>query len=442
MVREADVLYFWAAGNDSSVRFLGALEDEMGQIRVPDAWHHRYPEYDLLLVNSSAKNVLSIGATHKDDVICGFSSRGPGYDGRIGPHLVAPGFDMLTIARDNLYGPGSGTSGSCPLAAGVAALLIDQYRKIHKSDPSSALIKAILFNSARDLGLKGPDYVYGYGMMDAQMAANTISGQEGLREVKKIKSRFIEDSIKNKGQHIYAFTVPKNKKELRITLAWNDVPGHKLINNLDLWARFGTEKKILPLTLNPSNPLTPAKRKRNKRDTAELILIEKPTAGVWEIVVLGKKVPKGRQDYALVISAGNGNAAPIQKTEGDFSIQRVFSSQGDANLPIYNFRVGDPIALHTLINVFENAHYPDGHYGTISGKFEIRNESSQLTFALATSWHNLAPTNPGEYRDVLFFRDEIPEIAPEGTFRVKTIITMHNGLTKTASEEYSITISK
>jgi hypothetical protein len=435
------VLYFWAAGNESSAKLLAPDEDEMGNLRLLDAWHRKYPEFDMLLVNPSAKNALGIGATHKDDVITGFSSRGPGYDGRIGPHLVAPGFDMMTIGRNNFYGPGSGTSGSCPLAAGAAALLIDQYRKIHKTEPSSALIKAILFNSARDLGLEGPDYVFGYGMVDAQLAANTISGQEGIAEVKQVRSRFIEDSLKHKEQHFYSFTVPKRKKELRITLTWNDLPGHKLINNLDLWARFGGEKKILPLTLNPQKPLSPAKRKRNKRDTAEHIVIENPQAGPWQIVVQGNKVPKGRQAYALVISTGKGNSPPLRKTTGKFLVQRAFSSKGNVNLPDYIFKVGDPIALHALISVSENAYYPDGYYGTVTGRYELRDETGRLVISLLSSWHNIAPTGPGEYRDVLFSRNEIPETVPLGTYRVKTIITMHNGITKTAPNEYTVTIS-
>ena len=140
-----------AAGNEAYSIVLLPLPDEMNKIRVPDEWHRTYPRYDSMLVNASAKNVLAIGATHKDDVICAFSSQGPGFDGRIGPHLVGPGFDMLTLASGNEYAHGSGTSGSCPMVAGVAALLIDQYRKIHPTDPSAELIKAILFNSARDL---------------------------------------------------------------------------------------------------------------------------------------------------------------------------------------------------------------------------------------------------------------------------------------------------
>jgi hypothetical protein len=413
----------------------------MNKIRVPDKWHRTYPGFDTMLVNASAKNVLAIGATHKDDVICGFSSKGPGYDGRIGPHLVGPGFDMLTIASGDEYGPGSGTSGSCPMAAGVAALLIDQYRKIHQTDPSAELIKAIMINSARDLGLAGPDYSYGYGMVDAQLAARTISGQEDIKETNKVKSRFIEDKIKHNQEDVYAFKVPKNKNQLRVTLVWHDKPGKKLINNLDLWARYGNEKKILPLTLNPNDPTAPAKKKRNKRDTSEHILVDNPQVGEWTIGVKGKKIPKGLQNYTLVIAASNGNDPPVKKTNGNFTIHRVVPSQGDVNAPVYNFSIGDPINLHALLNILDNALYKDGYYGTVSVRHELRDESGKLVYLLSSSIHDLAPTPPGQYSELVWAEPEIPEGIQTGTFRVKPIVTMHNGSTKVAPEEITITLN-
>ena len=440
MINKTDVLVFWAGGNESYAIVLAPLQDEMNKIRVPDQWHRTYPRYDTLTLNSSAKNVLSIGATHKDDVIAAFSSQGPGYDGRIGPHLVGPGFHMLTLSSGNEYAYGSGTSGSCPMTAGVAALLIDQYRKIHQTDPRSELIKAILINSARDLGPAGPDYTFGYGMVDAQLAARTISGEEGTKETKKVKSLFIEDTLKHKQENVYTFKVPKNKNQLRVTLAWHDKPGPRLINNLDLWARYGNEKKILPLTLNPNNPTALAQNKRNKRDTSEHIFIDNPQPGEWTIGVTGKKIPKGRQEYVLVISASRGNEPPIRKTNGDFTVHRVIPSQGDVNNPVYNFTFGDPITLHTLLTIHDNAHYEDGYYGTLSVRHELRDESGILVYVFSSSIHNLAPTPAGQYSELNWSESEIGEGIPTGTFRVKTTVTMHNGITKVAPEELILTL--
>ena len=326
------------------------------------------------------------------------------------------------------------------MVAGVAALLIDQYRKIHQTDPRAELIKAILINSARDLGLAGPDYTYGYGMVDAQLGARTISGQEDVKENEQVKSRFIEDRIKHKQEQIYAFEVPQNKNQLRVTLVWHDKPGRKLVNNLDLWVQYGNEEKILPLTLDPNNPTAPAVNKRNKRDTSEHIFIDMPKAGEWNIGVNGKKIPKGRQDYALVISASDGNNPPVKMTNGDFTIHKVVPSQGDVNTPVYSFNIGDPIYLHALLNVMDNAAYKAGYYGTVTVRFELRDESDTLVYVFSSSIHNIAPSAPGQYRELLWREEEIPEGIQTGTFRVKTIVTMHNGITKVAPEELTISV--
>lgn len=225
-----------------------------------------------------------------------------------------------------------------------------------------------------------------------------------------------------------------------MTLVWHDKPGRKLVNNLDLWVRYGNEKKVLPLTLDPNNPTALATNKRNTRDTSEHILIINPKAGEWTIGVMGKKVPKGRQDYALVISVSKGNSPPIRKTDGDFTIHRVVPSLGDVNTPVYSFNIGDPIYLHALLDVIDNASYKDGYYGTLTVRFELRDESDTLVYVLSSSLHNMAPCAPGEYRELVWREEEIPEGIQTGTFRVKTIVTMHNGITRVAPEELTISI--
>ncbi len=441
MIREADVLSIWANGNDAYLVPLYPLENGFGLPYVVDGWHRANVGFDTSALPSNSKNTLSIGATMHDDVITGFSSRGPAFDGRLAPHLVTPGYEMQVLSPDNQYGIGSGTSGSSALAAGAAALVLQQYREVHGAEPSSALLKAILINSSLDLGPKGPDYSYGYGKLDAEYAAQTISGHKAIREYKRVKSDFVEETIGHKETQVHTFRITRKAKELRATLVWHDAPRRRLVNDLDLWVRYRDGEEIGPLTLNPSKPQQPAKMKRNPRDTAEHIVVENPQLGPWKVFVRGKKVPKGPQPYSLVIAAGKGNRPPVHRTTGDFTIVRSFSSKGDPDQPAADFSAGDDIYFHTLIHVSANARYAGGYYGTVKARYELRDQEGVLRFVFTTAWDNCAPTVGEELRDVQSRAEDIPDIDMiKGTYRVRSIITMHNGLTETAPDEYEVTV--
>ena len=101
-----------------------------------------------------AKNILTVGAVDPFIQVPLQSSRGPAYDGRIKPELVAFGID--------------GSSGSAAVVSGIALMLQQAYKNLHQDSlPSSALIKAVLINSADDTGPPHPDFISGYGNANA-----------------------------------------------------------------------------------------------------------------------------------------------------------------------------------------------------------------------------------------------------------------------------------
>src|SRR5206468_12866006 len=108
-----------------------------------------------------AKNMITVGHMDSLGVVLSLSSRGPAYDGRIKPELVA-------FAED-------GSSGAAAIVSGIALTLQQAYKALHGADPSSALIKAILLNSADDVGSKGIDFISGYGAANAYKAIDRKS---------------------------------------------------------------------------------------------------------------------------------------------------------------------------------------------------------------------------------------------------------------------------
>ena len=116
--------------------------------------------------HSPANNpsAFAVGAVNNNSFIYGLSSRGPtDCGGSIGafPDVVAPGVNINTTDLGGFYTTASGTSLSAPHVSGGLALLLSAYPNLTASQQETALR-----SSAVDLGVTGPDDIYGFGRLD------------------------------------------------------------------------------------------------------------------------------------------------------------------------------------------------------------------------------------------------------------------------------------
>ena len=108
--------------------------------------------------------VIAVTATDPTDQIYADANRGAYIA------LAAPGVDILTTAPDANYSQFSGTSFAAAQVTGVAALLLERAPKL-----SPDRVRAILTETARDLGKPGRDDVFGAGLVDAAAALTAVS---------------------------------------------------------------------------------------------------------------------------------------------------------------------------------------------------------------------------------------------------------------------------
>lgn len=232
-----------------------------------------------------AKNVLVVGAIDSFYAVTPISSKGPSYDGRVKPEVVAQGQD--------------GTSGAAAIVSGVAATLQQAYKDNHSGRlPASSLIKAILINSADDVGAAGPDYQSGFGSVNAYKAMQAM-----------VANTYKESAVSQSGEQAYLLSVPPGIQKIKITLAWNDRPAtvnasKALVNDLDLELTDNTGlQKWLPWVLSKypaaDSLLKPAERKRDTLNNIEQITLDFPSVGDYIIKVKGSNISSGQQKYSL-----------------------------------------------------------------------------------------------------------------------------------------------
>ncbi|MGB2613556.1 MAG: S8 family serine peptidase [Phycisphaerae bacterium] len=183
------------SGNNTYVTYLSAGPSGSGWYRVPTTSYSAPPSdgnggtgYDCLPQDQVAKNTLTVGSVldhtvdpHDPATITtnSFSSYGPTDDGRIKPDVVGNGNSLYSslASTDSSYGSMSGTSMAAPNVTGSIALLVEHYRnKNSGTTANSATLKALVLHSATDAGNTGPDYAYGWGLMNAAEAAACITG--------------------------------------------------------------------------------------------------------------------------------------------------------------------------------------------------------------------------------------------------------------------------
>ena len=276
-----ELLHVYAAGN-SGYSVCG---------NYPDGYK------SVLRYYQSAKNVLTVGNLRQSRELNGGSSKGPVADGRLKPEVVAIGSDVMSTGRNFDYYNGTGTSMASPSTVGTLTLLNERYRELNGGDiPKGGLMKAVACNTADDLGNTGPDYAYGYGLINGRRAAECLEN-----------SRYDSDLISDGETKTFDITIPSGLGQLKVMLYWHDVeaPAYSaktLINDLDLKLTTPGNSDYLPWVLNhdTTHVTDLATRKLDTLNNIEQVTIDNPTAGTYTITIDGSSIPTGPQEFFIV----------------------------------------------------------------------------------------------------------------------------------------------
>ncbi len=112
---------------------------------------------------AALNNVIAVSAIDRSNDRAYFSNYGSYID------IAAPGTSIYSTTFDGAYGSMSGTSMACPFVSGAAALIWSL-----NTEKSPAEIEDILKSTAYDLGSRGRDDAFGYGLVDVYNAIKII----------------------------------------------------------------------------------------------------------------------------------------------------------------------------------------------------------------------------------------------------------------------------
>ncbi len=118
---------------------------------------------------------IAVAAVDAKKIVAPFSSKGPAVD------VAGPGVDIYSTYLGGKYVYLSGTSMATPYISGAAALILSDSKRVtgHKMTPAE--VKNYLIMHTEDLGPKGKDNAYGYGLFTFNYGASLPSKAKEIK---------------------------------------------------------------------------------------------------------------------------------------------------------------------------------------------------------------------------------------------------------------------
>ena len=246
--------------------------------------------------HKQAKNVITAANLSLTGSLASSSSRGPAHDGRIKPDIGAKGTSVNSTVSTNSYASYSGTSMACPGISGIMAQLYQAYKDLNNGqNPSSALMKCLMLNSADDIGNSGPDFKHGWGEVNAYRAVEILENNQ-----------YFSSSVSQSGNNYHTITVPSGTKKIKVMVYWHDKEASvnssiALVNNINISLTSPTSSTynpwILDYTPNSTNLNQPATRGIDDRNNMEQVTITNLSSGSYTLNINGFAIPYGPQEY-------------------------------------------------------------------------------------------------------------------------------------------------
>ena len=312
MFNAPNYLMVVAAGNDGNDNT--ANNNPTGGAGWDKLTGHSTSKNNLVVANAQDANIDANGNLISVSINSS-SSEGPTDDMRIKPDITGNGTSVYSTYdnSDTAYNSISGTSMASPNVTGSLVLLQQHYKNLNTgSFMKAATLKGLALHTADDAGVNGPDAVFGWGLLNAKRAAETIS--------KNGNESKIEELTLNSGQ-TYTINVDSDgTSPLMASISWTDRAGVSnttvnsttpvLVNDLDIRV---TKSGTTHLPYKLTSPTTSAQQDNNV-DPYERVDVT-GASGTYTITVTHKgSLTGGSQNFSLIITGLTGTPVVCNAT--------------------------------------------------------------------------------------------------------------------------------
>jgi hypothetical protein len=257
-----------------------------------------------------------------------FSSYGPTDDGRVKPDICGKGVNVrsCTSTSDSSYSSYSGTSMSSPNVAGTLLLLQQHFKNVKGGFMRSATLRGLAIHTADEAGSAiGPDYKFGWGLLNAERAAVLISNDN-------VDAMIKENTLNQAASYTFNFEPNDASKAISGTICWTDPTGTivnnsivdyyapALVNDLDFRISKSNTTNF-PWKLNPATVTAAATKADNTVDNVEKIEVAAGD-GTYTVTINHKgNLMNALQKYSLLLS--NIKGKPILLSSNEAMTKRV-----------------------------------------------------------------------------------------------------------------------
>lgn len=290
--------------------------------------------YDKLVGNKVSKNVLTVANAQDANIdgsgnllsvfINSSSSEGPTDDRRIKPDITGNGTGVLSLSHTSNTATASlsGTSMAAPNVTGTLLLLQQYHYQLTNKFMKASTLKGLACHTADDAGSPGPDAIWGWGLLNAKKAAETLR-DNGL-------TSWVSEETMTQGEtKVYEFTAD-GFNPLIASITWTDVPGEPnngqrgandlyraLINDLDIRiTKDGTTYYPWKLYNDPS--IGAFRDEDNDRDNVEIVMIDTPLPGTYTITITHKgTLVDNIQDFAFIVTGITSDFSIVSNSEDE-----------------------------------------------------------------------------------------------------------------------------